>query len=104
MPNLFKRLNWAAEYFCNQKIYSPRHARGGPLQLDKVSADWPLRVAMYRPGKLDFDQAALDAWLEEMGERFQLVARDSMAVPRYAKNERRLVKLDHLETFKFVPK
>jgi hypothetical protein len=104
MPELFIRLNWAAEYFCNQKIYSPRHARGEPLQLERVSADWPLRVAMYRPGKLSFDQAALDAWLEEMNGRLQLVARDSMPVPRYAKNERRLVTVDYLETFKFVPR
>jgi hypothetical protein len=39
-----------------------------------------------------------------MNGRLQLVARDSMPVPRYAKNERRLVTVDYLETFKFVPR
>ena len=42
---------WSSLYFCNQRIYSPRHARGEKPQLERVSVDRPLRCVLYRSPK-----------------------------------------------------
>ena len=39
----------ASVYFCNQRIYSRRHAQCLPPQFEQVSQDRPLRCARFRP-------------------------------------------------------
>ena len=41
---------WSSLYLCNQRIYSPRHARGEPPHLERVSAARPLRCVLFRVG------------------------------------------------------
>jgi hypothetical protein len=102
-PGAYRELSWAAMYLCNQKIYSPRHAAGTPPRLERIRADWPLRCLLYRDPDFPCDEAALARWLGDTRASYRLVGRDRYALPRYDKREQRLVKVDHLEIFTFVP-
>jgi hypothetical protein len=95
---------WSALYLCNQRIYSPRHARGEPPRWDRVSAERPLRCALYRSTSEERKSDALDRWLQRMQLRYQLVARDKYPFPIYDKRDRSSRGLDFIEVFKFVPK
>ena len=64
-------------YFCNQRIYSPRHVRGEKPHLDRVSVDRPLRCVLYRSPDEEQgssstgkrrppDSQARQQWLERM--------------------------------------
>ena len=96
-------------YFCNQRIYSPRHVRGEKPHLERVSVDRPLRCVLYRSpseeqgssasrlvqadGPCPPDPQARQRWLERMQADYDLVAHDT-----YPFGE------DYVEVFKFVPK
>jgi hypothetical protein len=91
-------------YFCNQRIYSPRHARGEKPHWERVSLDRPLRCVLYRsPGEEQGsstmgtrsppDPQARQRWLERMRADYDLVAHDT-----YPFGD------DYVEVFKFVPK
>ena len=94
---------WSSLYLCNQRIYSPRHARGRPPQWNRVSADWPLRCVLFRSSTLEHDHQALDRWLESMQTRYKLIAHDKYPFPVYDKWEKDLRTVDYIEVFKFVP-
>ena len=95
---------WSSLYLCNQRIYSPRHARGEPPRLDRVSAQRPLRCVLFRDTRQDPDTTALDRWLEGMQRSYKLIARDSYAVPIYGKWDAPPESIqDYIEVFKFVP-
>ena len=66
----------SAMYLCNQRIYSPQHARGEPVAWDRISAERPLRCVEYRGGEFPYDEAARDRWLASMAARYQLVSRE----------------------------
>jgi len=96
---------YSATYLCNQKIYSPRHARGEQPDWDRIAPDWPLRCVLYRSGVFDdFDEAAYGDWLARMGEGYRLVAQDRIPIPIYDKRDRDLQQVDYLEVMKFVPR
>ena len=103
-PGTFHHLGWSAMYLCNQKIYSPRHARGEPLRLDLVSDKHPLRVVQFRAQVYKYDQAAFDRWLASMKARYDLVSRDTFAFPCFDQRGQNLLCLDHVDVFKFAPK
>ena len=90
-------------YLCNQRIYSPRHQAGAAPNWEKVAADWPLRCLLYRDPQFPIDEAALERWLDDMRKQYQLVGRDRYPFPRYDERERRLVRVDHIEIFTFIP-
>jgi len=94
---------WSALYLCNQRIYSPRHARGEPPRLDRVSADWPLRCVLFRSATEERDATPLDRWLETMTTRYKLVARDKYPFAIYDKWDSGRRGVDFIEVFKFVP-
>jgi hypothetical protein len=100
----YHELSWSAMYLCNQRIYSPRHAAGKPFRPDLVSAGHPLRCVLYRDPEYPCDEATVDRWLADMGRRYRLAAREVYPLPRFDKRESRLVKLDHIEIFTFVPR
>jgi hypothetical protein len=102
-PGTYRELSWSAMYLCNQRIYSPRHAAGLGPRLERVTAERPLRCVLYRDPDFPCDEARLQRWLVEMQGHYQLVAHDVYAFPRYAKGERRLVKVDHVQIFTLVP-
>lgn len=103
-PATYHELGWSAMYLCNQQIYSPRHARGGAPDLDRVSDDWPLRCVEFRAQVHPYDAAAHDAWLEKMRERYDLVSQDTYPFPCYDQRGRKLLCLDAIEVYKFVPR
>jgi hypothetical protein len=95
---------WSSLYLCNQRIYSPRHARGEPPQLNRVSADWPLRCAIYRSSSEERDTGPLERWLARMQSDYRLVARDKYPVLITDKREREVREVDYVEVFKFIPR
>ena len=95
---------WSALYLCNQRIYSPRHARGEPPHLERVSAQRPLRCVLFRDKEQDPDTTAVDRWLAEMQRHYKLVSRDTWEMPIYGKwNAPPESIQNYLEVFKFVP-
>jgi hypothetical protein len=99
----YRELSWAAMYLCNQRIYSPRHAAGQPVGLERAAAGRPLRCVLYRDPEYPPDERAVARWLAAMRGRYRLVARDVYPLPRFDKRESRLVKVDHVEIMTFVP-
>jgi hypothetical protein len=100
---------WSSLYFCNQRIYSPRHARGEKPQMERVSVDRPLRCVLYRSPKEEKespppDPQARQRWLEKMQADYDLVAHDTYPFAAYDKSDRRQMSDDYVEVFKFVPK
>jgi hypothetical protein len=95
---------WSSLYLCNQRIYSPRHARGEPPQLNRVSAEWPLRCVLYRSGTQERDATAVERWLARKQADYRLVARDKYPFPIYDKHELSRGEVDYIEVFKFVPR
>ena len=106
---------WSSLYFCNQRIYSSRHARGEKPQLGQVSADWPLRCVLYRSPKEEQESPPStrtmcsapqlrERWLEKMQADYDLLAHDTYPFAAYDKSDRRQISDDYVEVFKFVPK
>ncbi|MEX1095892.1 MAG: glycosyltransferase family 39 protein [Planctomycetales bacterium] len=103
-PDADRRLSWTAMYLCNQRIYSPRHRAGAPPRLADLSPSRPLRCVLYRDPKCDFDEQAFADWLAEQQARYELVGSETYPFPRYDKREERIVTVDYLDEFKFVPR
>jgi hypothetical protein len=102
-PRTFRELSWSAMYLCNRRIYSPRHQVGAAPGWQRIAADWPLRCLLYRDPQFLVNEGALERWLSEMAAQYQLVSRDRYPFPRYDERERRLVRIDHVEIFTFIP-
>ncbi len=94
----------ASLYLCNQRIYSPRHARGEPPRWDRLSAERPLRCVLFRSTTWERDARPLERWLDGVQRDYRLVAHDRYPAPFYDKWDRRPVTVDFIEVFKFVPK
>jgi hypothetical protein len=92
----------SAVYLCNQRIYSPRHARGEPVAWDRITAERPLRCVEYRSPGVPYDEAVRDRWLQTMQSRYLLVSREDYPFVHLNRQEMRGV--DHLEIYKFVPR
>jgi hypothetical protein len=100
---------WSSLYFCNQRIYSPRHARCEQPQLGRVTADRPLRCVLYRSPREEQESPPPDPqtrqrWLEKMQADYDLVTHDTYPFAAYDKSDRRQISDDYVEVFKFVPK
>ena len=100
---------WSSLYLCNQRIYSPRHARGQKPDLEHVSAERPLRCVLYRSPKEEQESPAPDPqarqrWLEKMEAKYVLVGHDTYPFAAYDKSDRRQISDDYVEVFKFVPR
>ncbi len=98
------RHGFSAMYLCNQRIYSPRHARGGRPRWERISADWPLRCVQFRSASYPFDEAAFEGWLAEMQRRYTLVGRERYPFACYDKRETKIRTMTYVEVYKFVPK
>ena len=91
-----------AQYFCNQRIYSPHHRHGGgPRDWEAVSTGRPVRCVVFsRPG-LSRDAEAFSGWLADMQSRFEWVG--------YEKNDFHKPHdhgpdIERIEVFEFVPR
>jgi hypothetical protein len=103
-PSAYRELCWTAAYLCNQRIYSPQHARGERPNFDKVSAAWPLRCVQYESGIEPDDPTRREHWLQSMQARYDLVGTEIVPIPCYGQNGRGTLSLDKVEIFRFVPK
>jgi hypothetical protein len=103
-PRIYQDLNWSAMYLCNQRIYSPRHARKEPLRLERVDVSRPLQCVEYRVPSLETDNTARQRWLDDMCQRYDLIGRETIPFVRYNKRESRVILVDCLELYDFVPK
>lgn len=102
-PGTFHHLGWSAMYLCNQRIYSPRHRRGAAVDWRRISRQWPLHVVEYRAQVYRYDEAACQAWLDSMSERYQLVSRDTFPSPVFDQRGHHLLCADRLVIYKFFP-
>ena len=93
------RLRFSAMYLCNQRIYSPRRARGEPLRWDRVGPDRPLYCVEYRSPLFRYEPQTLEAWLETMRSRYALTARRTFPMPA-GKGPHNA---DWVEVYEFVP-
>jgi hypothetical protein len=102
----FNRRNWSlfrsALYLCNQKIYSPRHRKGGAINWDMVSADRPLRCVLYN--EWPENSAACSAWLRQMSERFQVQSRQTFVINESSYRDDGTDVEDRYTIYDFVPK
>jgi hypothetical protein len=104
-PDLREHLSWATMYLTNQRIYSPRHRAGLAPDLDRVSHDHPLRAVIYRvtaPG-FEWNEAVLEAWIEETAERWPLESRVTYDMARYDKRGKKLKTIDEVLVLTFRP-
>jgi hypothetical protein len=102
-PDSYHDLSFSAEYLCNQRIYSPRHAAGEPIRWDRISDSHPLRCVLYRAPHYDFDEYALRTWLDEMQKTYDLVGHETYPQVRL-RTTGRILCVDYLEIYRFVPK
>jgi 4-amino-4-deoxy-L-arabinose transferase-like glycosyltransferase len=108
--DLHQRFYWPSEgdtlasvYYCNQRIYSARLASGKPAQLDRVSANRPLRCVRFRPfNTTDRDETAFGRWLNTMQSQYRLVAQERYPMSFWVNDE--LSCIDYVELYEFVPK
>jgi 4-amino-4-deoxy-L-arabinose transferase-like glycosyltransferase len=103
-PGTFHHLGWSAMYLCNQRIYSPRHHRGQPVDWSRIRSDWPLHCVEYRAQVYRYDELACQRWLAEMGKRYKLVSRDTFPSPVFDQRGQNLLCADSLVLYRFVPR
>ena len=103
VPEQHRELSWSAHYLCNRAIEVARSSLK-PVRFEKVSVTRPLRCVIYRDARYALDQERLDRWLEQMSEDYELVGHEQIPFPRLAKNERTLVTMEYVDSYKFIPR
>jgi len=103
VPDQHRELSWSAHYLCNRAIEISRCSLQ-KVDLEQVTATRPLRCVLYHDARYDLDQSRLDQWLSEMQLKYVLVAHESLPFPRRAKDDRRLVTMEYVDSYKFVPR
>ena len=102
VPEQHQELSWSAHFRCNRAIEVSR-ARMRPADLTRVTKDRPLRCVLYRDARFELDQKAFDRWLADMQTHYQLIAHESLPLPRFAKNDTRFVAMEYVDSYRFVP-
>jgi hypothetical protein len=102
-PETSQELNFSAQYFCNLRIYSPRHAADIPVCWEAISASHPLRCVVYRATGFPFDEDALQSWLTAMQREYSLEGLEDYPMARQSK-EGPVTGVDHVQVFRFVPR
>jgi hypothetical protein len=103
VPEQHKELSWSAHYLCNRAIEISRSSLH-PADPHRVSTNRPLRCVLYRDARFEVDQARLDRWLVEMQRNYELIAHESLPFPRMAKGDRKLVTMEYVDSYKFIPR
>ncbi len=94
----------APQFFCNQRIYSPRLARGEAHDLSRVSRQRPLACVQYWSHMAPYDQAAFDRWLDGMKQRYELIATERYPMLQDNDDDRVPEPPDRVEVYEFVPR
>ena len=103
VPEQHRELSWSAHYLCNRAIEVSRH-RLAPADLKRVSGSHPLRCVFYQDARYPIDQEQLDHWLAEMDQNYQLISEDHLPFPRFAKDDRRLLTMEYVNSYRFIPR
>lgn len=103
VPDQHHELSWCAHFLCNRAIEVSR-ASLRSADMTKVSATRPLRCVLYRDARYSLDQDILDQWLADMQQDYELVGHESVPFPRMAKNDRSLITMEYVDSYKFIPR
>jgi hypothetical protein len=103
VPEQYTELSWAAQYLCNRALEISRY-RLRPPDWSRVSRSRPLRCVLYRESRFPFEQAKFTQWLSDMQQHYELVARESLSFPRLRQDERTLLAVEFVDSYKFVPR
>jgi hypothetical protein len=95
---------FSAQYLCNQRIYSARHARRQPPQWDRISERWPLRCVRYRSSLYPEPPEAISQWLGRMQARYRLVGRREYPLTHYRNQEREVDDVGTVDVYEFIPR
>lgn len=101
IPEQHRELSWSAHYYCNRAIELSR-ASFKPGDVSLVSATRALRCVMYHDARYPVDQAALNEWVTGMKQKYDLVAHESVPFPRLAKDDRRLITMEYIDSYIFI--
>jgi hypothetical protein len=101
VPQERRELSWSAEYLCNYAIEKSRY-RFKPADWNRVSRDRPLRCVLYHESRFPLDEPKLARWLDAMRENYDLVGRESASFPRLRHDERTLITMEFIDSYKFV--
>ena len=94
----------SSQFLCNERIYSPRQARGQALDFNRVSRQRPLACVQYWSHLTPYDQTAFDRWLDEMRQRYDLIAKQNYPMLQDNDDDRVPEPPDRVEVYEFVPK
>lgn len=103
VPDQHRELSWSAHYLCNHAIEVARSSLK-PVRFEKVCETRPLRCVLYHDARYPLDKERLDRWLDEMSEDYLLIGHEQIPFPRMAKNERTLVTMEYVNSYKFIPR
>jgi hypothetical protein len=103
VPDEYKELSWSAQYLCNRAVEKSRNHLRAP-DLSRVSRARPLRCVLYRESRFSFGEAKFARWLADMQERYELVGRESVSLPRMRQDERTVMAIEYVDSYKFVPR
>ena len=92
------------QFLCNERIYSPRRARGQGYDLNRVSRQRPLVCVQYWSHLTPYDQSAFQVWLDGMKQRYDLIASERYPMLQDNDDDRAPEPADRVETYTFVPK
>ena len=59
---------------------------------------------LYRESRFPFEEAKFARWLAEMQQRYELVGRESVSLPRLRQDERTVMAIETVDSYKFVPR
>jgi hypothetical protein len=103
VPEQHRELSWAAQYLCNRALEVNRY-RLQPPDWSRISGERPLRCVLYRESRFPFEQQRFEKWLTEMQQRYKLVGRESLSFPRYRPDDRTLIAVEFVDSYKFAPR
>ena len=94
----------APQFLCNERIYLPQRAHGKSCDLGRVSRQRPLACVQYWSHLVPYDEAIFAHWLDEMRQRYDLLATSRYPLLQDNDNDRQPEPADHVEVFEFVRK
>ena len=92
------------QFLCNERIYSPRLARGQACDFSHVSRQRPLALVQYWTHLAPYDQAAFDRWLDQQKRHFDLIATQRYPILQDNDDDRIPEPPDRVEVYEFVPR
>jgi hypothetical protein len=93
-----------ATYLCNQRIYSPRHARGQSADMTRASASRPLCCVRFSTDLVAEDDAAFARWLSDMRARYDLMGQEEYPFPQWKNEEGPPLYTTRIRVYRFAPK